>query len=853
MTNLKSSILILNLSGELSSALHAYFDKRKIQLVSPVDAIEDMELTHILVSGIENFDALNEIYDLTRKSRSIISLSDISDIQNFAINNGNFIFKESWLESSMGLLIIDKYFQSYGGISFEESYPSFKELGSFNVTNPFNTGEYLDRMVHSAFENGMDALILKTYFDHLLMHLTGLKKKGLLGLPLEVTYGVFEENYAVQVHFYADKLNIFDLATSFSPLSKKLEDHLLFIALQSTDFFDLSYMPEVNKVVITGLWKKGNKTTIGNDGLMFSTIRGSSPFAQYEGNDVSSVLVAGELSDLTDEIIFPASVDDISDEEVLINDEPKLDDFVQTIRGKFDEDKETIRITGKKLDVDRFAYRIAANVDETTKEKNLKVRSLESRLPEAIKTGLFDFAKLLNKSTEDLDDLDLVEFQIKRMPEIIRNELMEVQVTTTAKSPGTLKEIGERKQEDFEKASLLSENQKLKSQLKTLSAEVRILKDSRQKMAELHMKASLGGPELSPQIVDSDESLRQHFQDQISNQKSLNEHELKKLSSLLERESKFIAEAKVKELNVRKVEIEALQKETYFSQEIEKNIRNAKAKDLILVKTKETFNKILEKKEKEIEELKSKTEQLTKILVAGPSSNLNAQLKDLEKQNHNLLKQIDVYKIKFSSLTSNFQSARPEDNFKEESRKLQMLNQQLQNMLSNSKKDAERWQMKSQHETTQLHALRQEKMKLEQLLKRAQIESAKESITVNNGVNEQELKRSLTQNQILEAQLRDAGLKINHLEARLSESMRLQKGPVSSDDSSKVKLNQLENSVRKLTQDLVESRNLVAENKRDTNKLRQEKTALQNQLDKLKKETEKAKAALPKKNNGRAA
>ena len=52
---------------------------------------------------------------------------------------------------------------------------------------------------------------------------------------------------------------------------------------------------------------------------------------------------------------------------------------------------------------------------------------------------------------------------------------------------------------------------------------------------------------------------------------------------------------------------------------------------------------------------------------------------------------------------------------------------------------------------------------------------------------------------------------------------------------------------------MVENRNQLAESKKDTNKLRQEKTALQNQLDKMKKESDKAKAAAPKKPNGKAA
>jgi regulator of replication initiation timing len=61
---------------------------------------------------------------------------------------------------------------------------------------------------------------------------------------------------------------------------------------------------------------------------------------------------------------------------------------------------------------------------------------------------------------------------------------------------------------------------------------------------------------------------------------------------------------------------------------------------------------------------------------------------------------------------------------------------------------------------------------------------------------------------------------------------------------------QLEMNVKKLTQDLVESRNQLTEMKKETNKLRQEKVGLQNMMDKMKKDAEKEKGAAPKKGPG---
>ncbi len=100
----------------------------------------------------------------------------------------------------MGSLIADKYFKNYGGISIQDSYPTFREIASFKVSNPFTTGTYIDQMVYKASENNINALIVRSYFDHIILYLAGLKNKSKAGLPFEISYGVFQEIFAVLSH-----------------------------------------------------------------------------------------------------------------------------------------------------------------------------------------------------------------------------------------------------------------------------------------------------------------------------------------------------------------------------------------------------------------------------------------------------------------------------------------------------------------------------------------------------------------------------------------------------------------------------------------------------------------------------
>jgi hypothetical protein len=873
MEMLKKPLTILNLSGELALELKEYFSLREILIIEPNDLSPEKNFGHILVKDAADFELLNTKYRLKEKKRHIISLTKVHDLQSFTRNTGNLILDRTWFLGPMGPLILDKYFQEYGGISLAENYPAFKELGTFNVTNPFNTGEYLDRLVHNAFENSIDGLTLKSYFDHLIMFITSLKKKGKAGLPFEVTYGAFNGVFAVQVHFFSNKISLKDLTASLSSvITKKTDEYLLNVAIQSADFFDFSYLPEVNKIVITGLWTQDERINFENRGLMFATLTGGIPLVRYQDEGSSSSLVSdSEFLDHTDKILpgTPASdegstvvsgQEDTSDEVLVIKGSKDLEELVQTVKFKFDtRDKTVVRLAGDKLNVEEAAFRIAANVDETAKEHNLKIRSLGPQLSAAIKTGLFDFAKKLNKPPQDLSQEDLEEYQNQEIAKLIKEGIQKPNENMLVRSlEGELIAGVKSGQEDLGQLETKLqtanvENARLKRLLKTIASEVRILKDSRNQLAESQTKSNQTLDEIPLQVQDDDETLRSYFQQHLSEKRALNEQDAQKLSELLERESKLISDLKQEEVKTRKIQREAAQKENLFSQELEKSEKQVKAKDLILMKTRENFNKLLDKKEYEIKELKTKADQLSSALALSPSATQTVLVKELEKDNQNLSKQLEFYKTKVTSLASNMQTAKPDDSLKEEARKLQMTNQQLKNQLDATKKEAEKWQNKSAKESSELVALRQDKINLEQLVKKTTLESMKEAESPKTQLNDQELKRLQAHNQILETQLRDSAQKMTALEAKLAEALKPQRTVANGDDGNKVKLNQLENSVKKLTQDVIENRSQLVEAKKETNKLRQEKTALQNQLDRLKKEAEKAKSASPKKSDGKAA
>lgn len=886
MNKPQKQLAILNLSGELSPELSDYFASRNADVSTPSDQ-HDKDWSHIIIKDLEEFDHLNTVYDLIAKDRFLISLSKVTDLKNFAINNGNLVLTECWLESDLGSFILDKYFQSYGGINLADNYPKFVETGSFNIANPFNTGEYLDRMVQKAFETGTDALSVKSYFDHLLMFVAGLKNKGKAGLPFEVIFGTFEDVFAVQIHFFAQNLDMSDLTTSLnSGLSKKPEEYFLNVAVQSADFFDCSYMPDVSKIVITSLWINDERIKFENRGFMFSSITGGNPVIQYSpGEEVTSFISSQpEMKDFSDKVSLSPSTDEEeattivsgssenesshsqivkgtdSEEEgtQVVKGSKEIEELVQTVKGKLEQDKSVFKISGEKLDIDKTALKIASNVQKASGENNLTVKSLGSGLQQTIKTGLFDFAKNLDKEVDDLEPSDLAVFQMDKVPELLKQELEKnvFSAEPETKTSLNVKSLAQRPvnpASDAGSKELLNklmaanaENEKLKSQMKTLASEVRILKESRNKLAEIQAKAQAASVEIN--LKQTEGSMVDNENHELINKinHKLEEQEVQKITVLMDT-------VKQEELKVRKLQLEALQKDTFFSQQIEKSERDIKSKDLIIIKTKETFTKLVDKKDREISELKIKIDQLSAALINNPSSNNNQIIKDLERQNQNLNKQIDMYKVKISSMATNLQPTKSEDTLKEEARKLQMLNQQMKNQLVQHQREIEKLQSKDAVNSSQLQQLKQEKAKLDQLLKKAAQDLKEATVAAQSAQNDQELKKLLAQNQILETQVKDSAQKITNLEAKLNEALKPQKTGPTGDEGSKVKVTQLENSVKKLTQDLIEAKNQIADSKKETNKLRQDKTALQNQLDKLKKEADKNKSASPKKAGGKAA
>lgn len=945
----KKELIILNLSGELSPELTHYFDQKKATLIDESNQ-EARSITHILTRGEINFFELSSRYNTISSNIKMISLSPLDDLQQFVMANGKLIIDEVWFTNGFGNFIMDKFFQDIGGISLGESYPVFTEKGSFNITNPFNTGEYLDRLVHTAFQDGMSGLSIKTFFDHLVMYLTGLKTKGKVGLPIEVTYGYFQDVFGIQLHFFTQDLILEDLTLSLANnISKKAEEYLLNVAVHSSDFFDLTYLHDVNKAVITGLWTRDSKIKIENRGLLISDLSAAAAITQYPTQGVTSFL-SGEstISDLSDKIILPTATQDNDEVEMIsgikeeksfsqtVSGAMELEDDVTVVKGGQDQPLEVIKVAGSAPEAEdvtvvkgshesedqekqtilggeqesekvtilkggqestpsamqiikggeskKSSQFMTSKISDTSlsekseegdsplrklvnlvkasgnENKNdpsdfanqklkddrakiqtlLKIKSLNDVFPEEIKKTFEEYLAKEKKSFKSASQKDLEGFK--------KTEIQKIMQHATDSLPKKVDDISTTKIGDKTVQALQIENDSLKSKMITLLAEVKILKESKNQLSQINQKA-MDVAEVSTEQKQAnhlDNILREQMLKKLQDQKGLGEQDSKKLFDLLERENKFIQDTKHQDAKLKKMQIELAQKESVFSHELESLQRQLKAKEMVLAKSKVNVSMLLERKEEEIALLNQKLGHANKMISIQNPQAQTLLIKDLEKQVSNHEKMIEIYK---SQMANRPLEKSDDELMKEENRKLQLLNNQFKNQLDITKKDFQKLQERSAQDSALMMSLKADKLKLEQSLKKASMEVKKEEISSNaQPALENEIKKLKGLCDFYEGQIKEAQSRQREQEVKLQAALKNQKKETSAEDASgKGRTGQLENNIRKLTQDLMESRNLMAEMKKETTKLRQEKIAFQNQIDKYKKDAEKAKGAAPKK------
>ena len=319
-----------------------------------------------------------------------------------------------------------------------------------------------------------------------------------------------------------------------------------------------------------------------------------------------------------------------------------------------------------------------------------------------------------------------------------------------------------------------------------------------------------------------------------------------KLRALLEREQKMIKLAKDAEIEVRKAKIETTKTESFFTQELEKVQRSLKSRDIVLDKLKENMSLITQKKDKQIADLTAKLQATSDMQVQIQT--LFQQAKVMEQEKSALTRMAEMYKGKLASTAANLDKALAQSNGNkkdEDSRRLQMDKQRLELGLQTAEREVEKLRSKLEFSTIELSRLRTDATvnadKMRGLVD--QVKSLSSAATSESRKEDQSIKLKLAEQDLtaMTHKFSKSEQHVKELEAKISEiTSQIVKGTGKEGDAGmKKQVQSLEATVKKLTGDIAAANALVTEGKKEVNKARSEKTALQNLIDKMKKDVAK--------------
>lgn len=809
-------VRVLLLSKAIPSSLQKFFAEKKIVTVT-VDQHDPVKLlSHILIGAGEDLEILAATYQTVAKDIRLLSLAPVEDMTQFLASNGRMVVDEQWFATPMGKVTLEKFFLGRASVHLEENFPAIKEHGGFKVTNHLHMGHDMDRMATFIHARNSSLVNVRTFVDHAIYYACYLTQASIGSAPYEVDYGFTGADMVVQVHlpvrrFVAETLMAsFNQANSDDPVS-----YLLQVCMRSTDFAEIQYIEVANKLVISGFWKSQAEAGSGFKGILLNHIRTS-----------EQILHADKFSDLSIEEGAIQFVDSTPAEDLLIKpliggvpnpEQPKETitatgsespvaegELVTVVKGR-PQDKESVQvvkggdekpgdfkqtIAGSPEAKDNFTQKFSAEALVKDKEKITFAAGAETKQEGWAVKSLGQAA---------------AEKSAMRVGSIGVGANGDMKVTKTSAPAAAIGQMRE----------LEGELKKVKQQIDMATKELSVLREFRKKMLEVDQQAS-ETPEADFASEDGLEAI-----DAVN--KAENE--------------------------VRKAKLEVQQKQAFFAQELDKNLRQLKAKDSVIEKAKDSIRVITMKKDREIAEMKTQMEKITAEQVANATS--LQRMKTIEQDRQALAKLVDVYKNKLSTMSANAEKQATNPSVKEEElRKLTMEKQTAQVALAASQRDLSKSKSRQELDQAEIKRLNEVRIELEKQVKEANSASAAAaSQTPDSQIEEiltsqlKDVEKDLAATKIKASRSDE---KVKELERKLTDmTASMTKAASGADSGLKAKISHLDAAVKRMTQELNSSANQLAEAKKESNKLRLDKTALQNEIERLKKASDKASGKVP--------
>lgn len=251
---------VLNLASEVSDQLMEIIQSENIRLVSSSEEVPAGEEVSLILIGdeVQSLDEIAETCQTVSRNIPIITLYDVKDKLKFFNANGRGSINQRMLQLKVVQNIVKRLFTSNSSLILEEIYGELLDnFKSLKVTGHLGVGYYADVVAKDAFQKDFNIVSIRNYFIGLITYLSYLNHAKISEFPIEIDYGEHSEAFVVQVH-----APVVNFVTEYIWESLLEEDGknpfrgLLKTCLRHCDLFDIYYLENSSKIVMTGVWSK---------------------------------------------------------------------------------------------------------------------------------------------------------------------------------------------------------------------------------------------------------------------------------------------------------------------------------------------------------------------------------------------------------------------------------------------------------------------------------------------------------------------------------------------------------------------------------------------------------------------
>lgn len=233
-------MIVYDLTKKISNNILKFFKEVDVTVSSDPEVPFD----YILVDTVAGMEEANQFFF----GKQLISINENVNPDKFIDKNGALIFSESVLLSSFGQMFYKRFFLQSPSLHLaEDLVETYADQFKYHINSLTVTGSYFDDIYSYFSKRGFDSVRSRLFLNTLILFISGLEK--CVSMPLSIS-GMSNKNSIVM----SFELDVIDELEFKLEKTKTNLRHILLKMLEYTNFCEMSYVEESQKLVICAEW-----------------------------------------------------------------------------------------------------------------------------------------------------------------------------------------------------------------------------------------------------------------------------------------------------------------------------------------------------------------------------------------------------------------------------------------------------------------------------------------------------------------------------------------------------------------------------------------------------------------------